>query len=68
MPSLRGFPKGNQNRFRRLGRISFRGNEARGRAWLERWIDQIEFHFERGQKDPSFRMIVSISESGIKLT
>jgi predicted nuclease of predicted toxin-antitoxin system len=61
-------PKGNQNRFRRLGRISLRGNEARGRQTLERWIELIEFHYEQGLRDPSYRMIVSVSENGCKFT
>jgi len=59
-------PPGNRARFRRLGRISFRCNEVRGRALLEKWIDMIEFHFERSRSDDDLRMIVQIQESGIK--
>ena len=40
-------PKGNRARFRSLGRISFRCNEVKGRALIERWLPYIEFHFSR---------------------
>lgn len=59
-------PKGNRARFRRLGRISFRCNEVRGKALLEKWIEMIEFHYERCKNDPDLRMIVQIQESGTK--
>lgn len=59
-------PKGNRARFRRLGRISFRCNEVRGKALLEKWLEMIEFHYERCKGDPDFRMIVQIQESGTK--
>lgn len=39
---VRRIPEGNRSRFRRLGRISFRCNEVKGRALLERWIGHIE--------------------------
>ena len=42
---VRRVPEGNRARFRKLGRISFRCNETRGRALLERWIGMIEFHY-----------------------
>ena len=61
-------PKGNQNRFRRLGRISLRGNETRGRQTLEKWIELVEFHYMQGLRDPNYRMIVSVSENGCKFT
>src|SRR5690606_16766681 len=44
---VKRIPEGNRTRFRRLGRISFRCNEVRGRALLERWIEMIEFHFNQ---------------------
>src|SRR5690348_2323544 len=43
---VRRIPEGNRARFRRLGRISFKCNETRGRPLLEKWIAQIEFHYE----------------------
>ena len=58
---------GNKARFRRLGRISFRCNEVKGRALLERWIDTIEFHFQQSLDREDFRMIVQIQESGFKI-
>ena len=59
-------PAGNRGRFRRLGRISFKCNEVRGRALLEQWIDMIEFHYERALQKRDVRMIVQIQESGVK--
>ncbi len=60
-------PKGGQSRFRRLGRISFKCNEVRGVALLERWIDYIEFHYERVRSSGEGRMILQIQESGLKM-
>lgn len=59
-------PEGNRARFRRLGRISFRCNEVKGRELLLRWIEMIDYHYERALAEPDFRMIVQIQESGIK--
>lgn len=59
-------PAGNRARFRRLGRISFRCEETQGRRLLERWIEMIEFHYERAMQDADFRMIVQVQESGVK--
>src|SRR5688572_16889797 len=44
---VRRVPAGNRARFRRLGRISFKCNEVRGRELLAQWIEMIEFHYER---------------------
>jgi predicted nuclease of predicted toxin-antitoxin system len=41
---IKRVPQGNRNAFRRLGRISFRCAEPKGRALLTRWIDMIEHH------------------------
>lgn len=59
-------PEGNRTRFRRLGRISFRCNEVKGRQLLEKWIAMIEFHYEQAVSQPDFRMMVQIQESGVK--
>jgi len=59
-------PDGNRTRFRRLGRISFRCNEVKGRQLLEKWIDMIEFHYERALAGADFRMMAQIQESGVK--
>lgn len=59
-------PEGNRARFRKLGRISFRCNEVRGKALLQKWIEMIEFHYEHCMQDPDLRMIVQIQESGTK--
>jgi predicted nuclease of predicted toxin-antitoxin system len=63
---VRRIPEGNRKRFRHLGRISFRCNEAKGRQLLERWIDH-KFHYERCLNAADFRMIVQIQESGCKI-
>ena len=63
---VRRVPVGGRARFRRLGRISFRCNETRGRGLLERWIEMIEFHYERATREADFRMIVQIQDSGAK--
>jgi len=61
-------PPGNKNAFRRLGRISFRCAEPKGRALLVRWISMIELHYAQSLTEKDFRMIVQMQESGIKLT
>ena len=63
---VRRIPEGNRARFRRLGRISFRCNEVRGRELLQRWIRTIEFHYQQALEEPDFRMMVQIQESGVK--
>lgn len=63
---VKRIPEGNRARFRRLGRISFRCNEVRGRQLLIKWIDHIEFHYERAHEQPDIRMMVQIQESGMK--
>jgi predicted nuclease of predicted toxin-antitoxin system len=59
-------PEGNRTRFRRLGRISFRCNEVRGRVLLEKWIEMIEFHYSRALKESDIRMIVQIQDNAVK--
>ncbi|MEQ8330679.1 MAG: DUF5615 family PIN-like protein [Longimicrobiales bacterium] len=61
-------PEGNRARFRRLGRISFRCNEVRGRELIERWIDMIEFHYQRALEQPDLRMLVQIQENSVRFT
>jgi predicted nuclease of predicted toxin-antitoxin system len=64
---VRRVPAGNRERFRRLGRISFKCNEVKGRGLLEKWIDHIEFHYAAALREKDFRMIVQIQESGFKI-
>lgn len=59
-------PEGNRARFRKLGRISFKCNEVKGAELLRRWIEMVEFHYERASGQPGFRMIAQIQESGVK--
>lgn len=63
---VKRIPEGNRTKFRRLGRISFRCNEVKGRALLERWIEMIEFHFAQAQEQSDFRMMVQIQETGVR--
>jgi len=63
---VRRVPEGNRARFRRLGRISFRCNEVRGRQLLSKWIAMIEFYYEQALQQPDFRMMIQIQESGVK--
>ena len=59
-------PAGNRASFRRLGRVSFRCNEARGLELLKRWIGMLEYHYLQALEQPDFRMLVQIQESGFK--
>lgn len=63
---IRRIPEGNRTRFRRLGRISFKCNEVKGRELLARWIEMIEFHYARASREPDFRMMVQVQDSGVK--
>lgn len=65
---VKRIPEGNRATFRRLGRISFRCNEVQGKLLLERWIENLEFHYEQACAKKDFRMICQIQESGFKLT
>src|SRR5438093_190514 len=47
-------PAGNRTAFRRLGRITFRCNEARGLSQLERWIDHIELLYSNASEQQDF--------------
>lgn len=59
-------PSGNKAAFRRLGRITFRCNEARGLSQLKRWIDHIELLYKNASEERDFRMIVEIQENAFK--
>lgn len=59
-------PEGNKTRFRRLGRISFRCNEANGLTQLKRWIGHIEMLYADAREQDDFRMIVQIQENAFK--
>jgi hypothetical protein len=60
-------PSGNRQRFRNLGRISFKCPEPKGVAMLGRWIEMIEFHYAQTlSSGGDFRMIVVISENGTR--
>jgi predicted nuclease of predicted toxin-antitoxin system len=63
---VKRIPEGNRTKFRRLGRISFRCNEVKGKTLLEKWIATIEFHYSQAQSEPDFRMIVQIQDNAVR--
>jgi len=60
-------PAGNKAAFRRLGRITFRCNEANGLAQLQRWIEHIELLYKNASEQRDFRMIAEIQENAFKI-
>jgi len=60
-------PFGSRAAFRRLGRISFRCNEARGRARIEELIEWIEFEYAQVQKRRDKRLIVEIGDNSFRV-
>jgi predicted nuclease of predicted toxin-antitoxin system len=64
---VKRIPEGNRAKFRRLGRLSFRCNEVRGRQLIEKWIDLVEFHYQQALRHGDFRMIVQIQETALKV-
>lgn len=59
-------PQGNVTKFRNLGRISFSCDYAAGRVQVEKYIDHIEFHYERCRRNPDLRMIVEVQGGAFK--
>jgi predicted nuclease of predicted toxin-antitoxin system len=64
---VKRIPEGNRAKFRRLGRLSFRCNEVRGRQLIEKWIELVEFHYQQALRHGDFRMIVQIQENALKV-
>ena len=64
---VKRIPEGNRAKFRRLGRLSFRCNEVRGRHLIEKWIESVEFHYAQALRHGDFRMIVQIQENAFKV-
>ena len=64
---VKRIPEGNRAKFRRLGRLSFRCNEVRGRELIEKWIESDEFHYQQAMRRGDFRMIVQIQENALKV-
>jgi predicted nuclease of predicted toxin-antitoxin system len=60
-------PEGNVQRFRRLGRINFRCNEAHGRRRAEDFIEEIEFHYAQAQKRRDTRLMIEITATGFRI-
>lgn len=64
---VRRVPEGNRTAFRRLGRITFRCNEANGRRLLEKWIEAVELHYRLASSHFDLRMMVEIQEHSFKV-
>ena len=60
-------PTGGASRLRRLGRISFRCNEAAGRRRVEEVIEVLEGEFARAQSRSDKRLLVEVRESNVRL-
>ena len=60
-------PVGNRQRFRKLGRISFRCSEARGRKRVEELIEWIEFEYNQVQQRRDKRLIVEITDTSFRV-
>jgi predicted nuclease of predicted toxin-antitoxin system len=60
-------PEGSRARLRRLGRISFRCNEANGRRRVEELIEWIEFEFAQVQKRRDNRLLIEIGETSFRV-
>ncbi len=56
-------PPGNVTKFRKLGRISFRMNEARGARRAEELMPWIEFEHAQVQQRRDTRLLIEISET-----
>jgi uncharacterized protein DUF5615 len=61
-------PKGGgRNRYRKCGRINFKGKESRGVELAEKWIESIEFEFRISRDRHDKRVILDIMPSGMKI-
>ena len=56
-------PRGTRQMFRRLGRISFRCNQARGRARLAQVIESIEFEYVQSTRLSDSRLLMEIGDN-----
>lgn len=56
-------PMGARQRFRRLGRISFRCRQSRGRVRVGQVIESIEFEYEQSMKQRDTRLIMEIGDN-----
>jgi predicted nuclease of predicted toxin-antitoxin system len=59
-------PKGVGASLRRLGRISFRCSESKGRERITSVIDVVEFEYEQAQKRRDKRIIIEITETNVR--
>ncbi len=60
-------PVGERLRFRHLGRINFRCNEAHGSRRAEELIEWIEFEFAQVQKRSDKRLMIEIGETSFRV-
>ena len=60
-------PEGNAACLRRCGRICFRVKEQEGRRYAEKWIDDIEYHYEKAQRERDKRLLIEITATGMHI-
>jgi predicted nuclease of predicted toxin-antitoxin system len=60
-------PTGASERFRRLGRINFRCNEAHGRRRAQELIEWIEFEYAQVQQRRDKRLMMEILENSFRV-
>ena len=56
-------PRGERQKYRRLGRISLRCNQARALSRVQQVIESIEFEYEQTQKHSDKRLFIEITET-----
>jgi predicted nuclease of predicted toxin-antitoxin system len=59
-------PEGGKAAFRRLGRISFRCPESKGRMRIKQVIEAIEAEYERAQRRADQRLLVEITTTSVR--
>ncbi len=60
-------PAGSKAKFKRCGRISFKCSEPTGVELAEKWMDSIEFEFNRSHSMDDRRVIITVMTSGLKI-
>jgi len=56
-------PRGERQKYRRLGRISLRCNQARALSRIQQVIESVEFEYEQTRKQRDRRLFVEITET-----
>jgi len=56
-------PRGERQKYRRLGRISLRCNQARALSRIQQVVESIEFEYRQTLKQRDLRLFIEITES-----